>query len=299
MKQQLPTCPVCDGGDVAPMPFGYDVGGKRLQAVGCRRCGVIVLHPLPSDEEIAALYTKEYFEGDFRCGHEGSCFTDPARAALAGAGLLERIRQMRPSGRFLEVGCAGGAFLNAARQAGYEVQGVELSREASQFARETFGLPVFTGHLPEAGFPADSFDIVYLGDVIEHLPRPRAILGEVLRVLSPGGVVMMACPSQTNTLFSRAGFAVYRLLARQATVQLPPYHLFEYRPRSIRFLLERCGFKQIQVRQYAMPPGTIALRGPAAQRIGKKFFQFPNYALTALFGAFGDRMEVTGIKPHD
>lgn len=281
------------------LPFGYDFRGRRLQAAGCGSCDGIVLHPMPSDEEIAALYGREYFEGDFRCGHEGSCFTDPARAALAGGAVLARIRQIRPSGRFLEVGCAGGAFLNAARDAGYAVQGVELSREASQFARETFGLAVFTGDLPAAHFPPGSFDIVYLGDVIEHLPRPRATLSEVLRVLSPGGVVLLACPSQTNTLFSRAGFTLYRLLGRQATVRLPPYHLFEYRPRSIRHLLQRCGFDRILVRQFAMKPGTIALRGPVAQRIGKKLFQYPNAALTRLFGICGDRMEVTGFKPHD
>lgn len=299
MTERLPICPVCSAEGVVPVPFGYSFQGRRLQAVRCAGCGVMFLHPLPTDVEIAGLYTREYFEGDFRCGHEGSCFADPTRTALAGGGLLERIQQIRPFGRLLEVGCAGGAFLNAARQAGYDVQGVELSGEASQFARETFGLPIFTGDLPAARFPAGSFDIVYLGDVIEHLPRPRAIIAEVRRILTPGGSIVLACPSQTNTLFSRAGFAAYRLLGRQATVQLPPYHLFEYRPGSIRLLLARCGFDRIRVRQYAIPPGTIALRGPLPQRIGKKLLQYPNYALTALFGILGDRMEVYGTRPHD
>lgn len=294
-----PACPVCSAPGSVPVPFGYDFQATWLQCIRCTRCGVMFLHPMPSDDQIATLYAREYFEGDFRCGHEGSCFTDPGRAALAGGGLLERIRELRRSGRLLEIGCAGGAFLNAAREAGYEVQGVELSPEASQFARSTFGLPVFTGDLLDARFPGGAFDIAYLGDVIEHLPRPREVLTEIRRILSPGGIIMLACPSQTNTLFSRAGFAAYGLMGRRATVQLPPYHLFEYRPLSIRALLGGCGFERIRVRQHAIPPGAIALRGPLTQRIGKKLLQYPNYALTSVFGVFGDRMEVVGYTPRE
>jgi hypothetical protein len=64
-------------------------------------------------------------------------------------------------------------------------------------------------------------------------------------------------------------------------------------------LLERCGFERIHVRQYAIPPRDIALRGPLAERIGKKVFHYPNYFLTNVFGIFGDRLEVIAYKPHE
>jgi SAM-dependent methyltransferase len=213
------------------------------------------------------MYAKEYFEGDYRCGHEGSCFDDAARASLTDLPLLARLRALVPSGRFLEIGCAGGAFLNAARASGYDVTGVEFSAEAAQFARETFGLPVITGDVADARLSGGSFALAYMGDVIEHLPDPVASLREIRRLLVPGGTLVMACPSQTNTLFSRTGFVLYRALGQEATVRLPPYHLFEYRPASMRSLLERCGFDRVKIAQGLIPPGTIALRGTAAERI--------------------------------
>ena len=293
------SCRICASVRTRAVPFGYDFGGRRLRAVACRDCGIIFLDPQPSPAEIAGLYAKEYFEGDYRCGHEGSCFDDAARASLADLPLLSRLGALVPSGRFLEIGCAGGAFLNAARGAGYDVTGVEFSADAAQFARETFGLTVITGDVIDAKLPGGSFALAYMGDVIEHLPDPVASLREIRRLLLPGGTLVLACPSQTNTLFSRAGFALYRTLGREATVRLPPYHLFEYRPASIRSLLARCGFVRVTVAQGLIPPGRIALRGTAAERIGKKSFHYINAAVTALSGAFGDRMEVTAVRGHD
>jgi SAM-dependent methyltransferase len=292
-------CRICASPRTYPLPFGYDFAGRRLRAITCRDCGIIFLDPQPSPAEIAGMYAKEYFEGDYRCGHEGSCFDDAARASLTDLPLLARLRALVPSGRFLEIGCAGGAFLNAARASGYDVTGVEFSAEAAQFARETFGLPVITGDVADARLSGGSFALAYMGDVIEHLPDPVASLREIRRLLVPGGTLVMACPSQTNTLFSRTGFVLYRALGQEATVRLPPYHLFEYRPASMRSLLERCGFDRVKIAQGLIPPGTIALRGTAAERIGKKSFHYINTAVTALSGAFGDRLEVTAVRGHD
>jgi len=107
----------------------------------------------------------------------------------------------------------------------------------------------------------------------------------------------MACPSQTNTLFSRTGFSLYRVLGKQATVHLPPYHLFEYRPASMRAMLTRCGFERIHITEGMIRPGEIGLRGSWAERTGKKIFHYPNYALTGMAGVYGDRMEATAKKP--
>jgi hypothetical protein len=77
---------------------------------------------------------------------------------------------------------------------------------------------------------------------------------------------------------------------------MPPYHLFEYRPASMRALMERTGFSIVQFDAGAIPPGEIAMRGSFAQKAGKKLMQYPNVALTRLTGKWGDRLNVFARK---
>ena len=297
MTEDLPSCPVCGDTRIRGMPFRYVHGGRELRALGCRQCGIIFLHPQPTAEELKRLYSSEYFDGgDFRCGHEGGYCEPETLERLADPGLLIHIKDIHPGRRFLEIGCAAGAFLAAARRLGFTVQGVELSEDAARKAREEFDVPVFTGQLADAGFAGGSFDVVFMGDVLEHLPDPVGALREIHRVLAPVGLLVVGVPSQTNTLFSRLGFRLYGALGKSTTVALPPYHLFEYRPASLRRLLERSGFSVTELRQAMIPPGAVHLRGPALQRIGKKVFQYPNWVVTAWFGALGDRLEAYAVK---
>lgn len=290
------ACLVCASNRIAPAPFGYSYEGTWLQAWSCRACGIIFLFPQLNREELSALYSKEYFGNDFRCGHEGEYFEEQTLAKLGNDPLLAAIREFKSAGRFLEIGCAGGAFLDSARRAGFEVQGVELSADAAEFARQRFGLDVFTGDLFDARLPGQGFDVVLMGDVLEHLPAPVETLKEVHRILRPEGLLVLLVPSQTNTLFSRAGFAAYRILGRHATVNMRPYHLFEYRPRSMRNILLRTGFSIARMDAGLIPPGQISLRGSAAQNAGKKLFQYPNRLLTSMTGLCGDRLNVYAIK---
>lgn len=285
-------CLVCDATHFKKMPFGYDHEGEWLQAMRCGTCGVIFLDPQLTPQQITALYSKEYFEGDFRCGHAGSLFAEATLPDIADTPLVKRIQQFQPAGALLDIGCAGGAFLNSARTAGYTVRGVEMSTDAAEFARTRFGLDVTTGDIFSARFKDKEFDIVYLGDVIEHLPNPRDTFGEIHRIMKPGGLLVIACPTQTNTIFSRLGFFAYTLLNKAVTVHMPPYHLFEYRPGSMKHLMQRTGFSIEQMDAGIIPPGEIALRGSFLQKTGKKVLQYPNAALTHLTGRWGDRLNV-------
>jgi SAM-dependent methyltransferase len=280
------------------VPFGYRFKGRWLQGTMCNDCGIIFIDPQPTTGEILTMYGQEYFEGDFRCGHAGSYFKESDREHIVDTRLLQAIKSHAPEGKFLEIGCAGGAFLNAARAYGYDVYGVELSEKLALFARQKYGLNVVAGDLTEASFPDSSFAVVFLGDVIEHLPDPRKTLRIIHRLMAHGGLLVILCPSQTNTLFSRFGFFTYRVTGRTAEVKLPPYHLFEYRPGSIATLLHLTGFAVTQLTEGMIPPREVALRGSRLQQLGKKMFQYPNALLTSLVGSFGDRIEVLATKQN-
>lgn len=292
-------CSVCASTSLREMPFGYQYNGRWLGGISCRQCGIIFIHPQPTPEELQLLYSEEYFKEDFRCGHAGSYFDEQTQKAIVDEALLDRMGAEKRHGRFLEIGCAGGAFLNAARRRGYDVVGVEFSEDAVTYARSTFNLLVVQGDLTSARFERNGFDIVFLGDVLEHLPNPLRTLQEIYCIMRVEGLLVILCPTQTNTLFSRLGFTIYGVLGKKATVHLPPYHLFEYRPKSLASLLGKCGFTVTHTCVTAMRPAEIMLRGSRMHKLGKKFFQYPNVLVTWLFDIFGDRTEVFATKMQE
>lgn len=299
MNSMLLNCPVCNSKKLSQKPFGYNFNHKWLGANECGKCGVIFIHPQPTQEELKQLYSREYFEGDFRCGHAGSYFDDNTIDKLSDNSFIKKINQYKDNGKLLEIGCAGGIFLNTARKEGYEVYGVEYSNDAAELARNKFNLDVVTGELKEGMFQPEMFDIVFMGDVIEHLPDPMSTLKLINSILKINGMLVIVCPIQTNTIFSRLGFMLYEILKKKVTVDLPPYHLFEYRPKSLSWLFQSAGFKILKIEQSTIRPDKISLRGAFYHRFFKKVFQYPNFIITKLFNNFGDRIEVFAVKENN
>ncbi len=106
-----------------------------------------------------------------------------------------RLLNLIPAGgRLLDIGCACGFLLVAARERGFTVQGVEMSAWASTHARTAYGLDVETGSLETVHLAPASYDAVVMADVVEHLTDPRRTLQGIHRVLRPGGHLLLLTP---------------------------------------------------------------------------------------------------------
>jgi 2-polyprenyl-3-methyl-5-hydroxy-6-metoxy-1,4-benzoquinol methylase len=286
---------VCASFDLCDVPFGYNFKKKWRGVKECNKCGMLFIFPQPTALELKELYSRDYFEGgDYRCGHAGSCFEESER--IVSQVLLEKIISMQPKGKFLDIGCAGGQMLNAVRQKGFEPFGVEFSEEAAQNARDKFQLNVITGDIHAAQLESNFFDVVFMGDVLEHVPDPVEVMKEIYRITRPNALVVILCPTQTNTMFSRLGFLFYNIAGKKATVNLPPYHLLEFRPKSMKYLIEHTGFSVVRSEGTAMKPSEIAQRNSLLQNVTKKLMQYPNYALTSVFNICGDRINMFAKK---
>lgn len=90
----------------------------------------------------------------------------------------------------LDVGCSSGAVVWIAQRMGLHAEGVEPAEKPVAKAREK-GLNVHLGLLHEVAFPDDSFDVLTLFEVIEHLDNPAALLDECRRILRPGGILVI------------------------------------------------------------------------------------------------------------
>ncbi len=146
-----------------------------------------------------------------------------------------RLLDLVPSGgRLLEIGCAVGFLLRAARERGFDAVGVEMSEWASGVARDEYGLDVRSGRIEDMDFADASFDVVVLADVIEHLTEPRRTVQEIGQVLKPGGRLLLLTPDAGSVVARAAGSRWWGLLDD---------HYFYFSRSSLRRFLESEGFE--------------------------------------------------------
>jgi SAM-dependent methyltransferase len=249
----------------------------------------------PAAEAMTELYGLGYFESDFRCGRsETDSFAEDAFRA-ENAGLLDDFARLGPAGRLLEVGCAAGWLLKHAAERGWVAQGVELSAAAAAHAR-SIGVDVVQGDLFEASLPSASFDLVYMGDVLEHVPDCRRTLAEVARVLRSGGYLYLRGPITTNSMARRLALATMGRAGRTIVLREPPYHLWEFTPRPLRRLLGATGFELVRWRESKIPPGRPHGEKSTLERFALALIDAVNVPITRIANAWGDRVVLVARK---
>jgi 2-polyprenyl-3-methyl-5-hydroxy-6-metoxy-1,4-benzoquinol methylase len=214
-------------------------GGVRLEQ--CPRCHLGWWNWPPFDP--GAFYDQGYFQGagqakgydDYAALEAGVAHTARSRlrritGILSGADSSD-ITAGRPR-RMLELGCGTGVFLDVARQAGWQVEGVEVSAYAGERARER-GLAVNTTPVEDLRPTPGAYDCVALWDVIEHVRDPAAVLHAAARALRPGGVLALSTGDVTSLCAALCG-------PRWHLFNLPE-HLFFFSPEALRRLLAQAG----------------------------------------------------------
>ncbi len=290
----LDRCAACGSDRLQPLPLRYEYRGS-FPLVECGDCGLRFLRVQPAGAALAELYAAPYFERDFRCGRSAAAYASEEAFRAENEDLLDAFERLGPRGSLLEVGSAGGWLLERARLRGWRVQGVELSGAAVALARAR-GLTVFEGDLPAANLPAESFDLVYMGDVLEHVPDCRAVLAEAARVLKSGGHLYLRGPLTTNSLARRLALSAYGLLGRTIVLREPPYHLWEFTPGPLEHLFEAADLDVVEERQSKIPPGRAHGEKSPLQRSAMAVLDALNLPLTRWLNVAGDRVVMVGRK---
>lgn len=210
----------------------------KTSLVQCTSCGFIYQNPRPTREEIGEHYPPDY-DPYQNLGKKSSWLM---RKAIA-YGLNNRARlftNLMQPGILLDVGCAAGDFLAFVKQHyGWQVRGVEVSEYAARLARETYGLDVYTGTLEQACLPENSVDVVTMWDVLEHLHDPSGTLGELRRILKPGGLLALRLPN--------ADSLDARIFGRYWSGLDAPRHLYVFSKANIRAMLTQQGYEVVMM----------------------------------------------------
>jgi 2-polyprenyl-3-methyl-5-hydroxy-6-metoxy-1,4-benzoquinol methylase len=149
---------------------------------------------------------------------------------------LQVVRSHAPGGRLLDVGCACGYFLEVAANNGYDVWGLEFSRNAIAAAQPEIRPRIIHASLDALGREHEGrYDIISAFDIIEHLEQPVEFLRQAKRLLRPGGSLVISTPDADHWLRPLMG-------ARWPMLQ-PMQHLTIFSRQSLRAALDAAGFR--------------------------------------------------------
>jgi 2-polyprenyl-3-methyl-5-hydroxy-6-metoxy-1,4-benzoquinol methylase len=186
-RQETVSCPLCGSGAWRPFlacdGFGF---------VRCRDCAVVFQNPRPVFEDVRKRYGGDYFSYELT---NESNFYGLMRLGMKDTGFAERAAGLPGPRRFLDIGCATGMLIEAMHKEGWDVRGVDVCRESAEYGKTHRGVDIFPGTLEEAHFPDGTFGVVHFSHLIEHVPDPRGFLGEVRRILAPGGIALITTPN--------------------------------------------------------------------------------------------------------
>lgn len=235
----IETCPLC-----GHFEFENVFTKFSLSVVRCQRCSLLFTNPRLIEKKIMSRYSDDYFFKEYHPVLESSLKNTDLTPIKNQFRLFLQIieRFYSPGKKLLEIGCGAGFFLHFARQAGWQVEGIEYIDAAAKYARDKFDLNVQQGKFEEFSFH-EEFDLIALLETLEHLREPCLSLKKIYRWLKPGGILLLSTPDYQS--LSRV------FLGLNWAVLSPADHLFYFTRDTISRLLNVAGFEIIGLESFA------------------------------------------------
>lgn len=256
--EYLHACPICHGTNLqhyCRVPSLFNAG-EFIRYETCRGCGTLFRNPrLPPEYRLARYEEPEMSAESKRLKPKNQVHY---------AYMMKQVEKLLPEGcgrRLFDFGCGSGGFLLEARKAGFDVMGLELSKDLAQHVIEEHKIPVFQGLIDAPEFVDERFDVILTSQVFEHLLDPRQTLADLKKHLRCPGLILIEVPNQLD---------IRERLQRGK--MMDDSHLFYFTARSLSRLLEDQGFEVIRVqegmRPYRFSTNPESTPAPALMEIG-------------------------------
>ncbi|MFB0500163.1 MAG: class I SAM-dependent methyltransferase [Candidatus Hadarchaeaceae archaeon] len=227
-------CPVCGSSYENPL-FKAPV----YTFFPCKRCGLVHAKNVLNDSEINKFYkNNEIYQLLWKRDYDDIA---KKKDFPTHNSIVKKILQYRENNdKCLDIGCGFGKLLYELKPYFKRVQGIELNLETSKRGGELFGIRIFTKELKELNLPSNSYDVIILNQVIEHLNDFNSLFKEVYRILKPSGIVYIGCPNMDS---------ISMKLFKEAHIHVSTHaHINMFNRRSLIFLAEKHGFSVEEIK---------------------------------------------------
>lgn len=173
----------------------YSVSGEVFEIITDPSIDLMYTHPKPSDRDLKTYYPDV---GYISHTNQLNSLIDVLYHTVRGFSLKRKVELIKPfkseTAFLLDVGAGTGHFIRAAKKGGWDAKGIEPNSAAREIAN-TNSKGVFVGEEKLSSFPADSFDVITLWHVLEHLPNLEENIKTFKKLLKPDGRIIVAAPN--------------------------------------------------------------------------------------------------------
>jgi len=155
--------------------------------------------------------------------------------------IFNEIEKIKSPGKILDIGPFLGIGMLVAKERGWEVEGIELSNWAVEYAKKKYNLNIIKGDFFNHPFPVNHYDAILLFDVLEHLECPFKLLKKTHQILKEGGILVITTPNISSL--------ISKILKSRWWFLMPP-HLYYFNKRSLSFYLKKAGFRIESLKSY-------------------------------------------------
>ena len=213
----------------------YSVSGEVFELIQNSKYGFLETTPQPSSDTLS-----DYYESEDYISH-----TDSKRNLFEKVYHLVRAISLKKKlnlinvfsseeKKLLDIGCGTGDFLQTAQQNAWTVSGIEPNQQARNIANKKTNESVFdVDQLLK--FDADSFDVITLWHVLEHLPNLDEQIATFKKLLKPNGTLVIAVPN-----YKSYDAQHYKQFWAAFDV---PRHLWHFNKASVSNLVSKQSFK--------------------------------------------------------
>ena len=221
-------------------------GGEEYRFIFCQGCRGFSLFPTLTDSQLFDLYSSDYVDQD-----QGEPSASEDTSAVKFSDLKEYLRkQIGMQGKvFLDYGCgANPVSFQLARENGFLPRGMELSADVRELAALNTGVKLLSREDIRGG--SELFDVIFLGDVLEHLVDPVYELKFLRTKLAEGGTLLAQGPLQGAMTLTHLMVRLFAWATRGKVTSYPPYHVSLASSISMKRLLETSGFQLTHIKTF-------------------------------------------------